>query len=71
MNDAIEQLQTALEACNNERRDYRDKMDIANAEVSRLQKESAEQDHAILALQEENRRLKEELTKLQTSKPAK
>lgn len=50
MNDAIEQLQTALEVCNNE---------------------SSEQDHVILALQEENRRLKEELTKLQTNKPAK
>jgi hypothetical protein len=32
----FEQMETAFEACNNERKEYRDKMDFANTEVSCL-----------------------------------
>jgi hypothetical protein len=36
-NNLILQLETALEVCNKERKEYRDKMDAANAEIINLQ----------------------------------
>lgn len=35
----IEELETAFEACNQERKEYRDKYDSANASYAKLQKE--------------------------------